>query len=67
MADTNYRTVRRGDDTFEVEILRSGALRETAAGFASEAEAIEWIAQDKRLSNEADPVRTAAARKWRGF
>jgi hypothetical protein len=35
--------------------------------FATEAEATDWIAQDKRLWNAADPFRTSASRKRRGF
>jgi hypothetical protein len=67
MADANYRVVQREDDSFAVEITRSGVLPQTAAGFATEAAAIDWIAQDKRLREAADPFRTSAGRKWRGF
>jgi hypothetical protein len=67
MADANYRVVHRDDDSFTVEITRSGVLPQTAAGFATEAEATDWIAQDKRLWEAADPFRTPASRKWRGF
>jgi len=67
MADTNYRIVQREDDSFAVEIVRSGALPQSAAGFATEAEAQGWIAQDQRLRVAADPFGTPAARRWRGF
>jgi hypothetical protein len=67
MADANYRVVQREDDSFVVEITRPGVLPQTAAGFATEAEATDWIAQDKRLWEAADPFRTPASRKWRGF
>ncbi len=67
MADTNYRIIHRDDDGFCVEITRSGTLPQTAAGFATEAEANDWIAQDKKLWQSADPFRTPASRKWRGF
>ena len=67
MADANYRVVQREDDSFTVEITRSGMLPQTAAGFATEAEAIDWVAQDKRLWEAADPFRTPASRKRRGF
>lgn len=67
MADATYQVVRREDDSFAVEITRSGALPQTAVGFATEAEANDWIAQDKRLWLAADPFRTSASRKWRGF
>jgi hypothetical protein len=67
MADTDYRIVHREDDSFAVEIIRSGALPQTAAGFATEAEAKGWIAQDQRLRVAADPFGTPAGRRRRGF
>jgi hypothetical protein len=67
MTDANYQIVNRDDGSFAVEVVRLGALPQTAAGFATEAEASSWIAQDKRLWDAADPFRTAAGRKWRGF
>jgi hypothetical protein len=67
MADTVYRVIHREDDSFAVEITRSGVLPQTAVGFATEAEATDWIAQDKKLTQAADPFRTPASRKWRGF
>jgi hypothetical protein len=67
MADTSYRIVHRDDDSFEVEILRVGALPQTAAGFATEAAAKGWIAQDERLRSAADPFDSAAGRRRRGF
>jgi hypothetical protein len=67
MADANYRVVHRDDDSFAVETTRSGVLPQTAAGFATEAEATDWIAQDKRLWDAADPFRTPASQKRRGF
>jgi hypothetical protein len=67
MADTVYRVIHREDDSFAVEITRSGVLPQTAVGFATEAEATDWIAQDRRLMQAADPFRTPASRKWRGF
>ncbi len=65
MADTSYRIVHRDDDSVAVEIVRSGALPQIAAGFATEAEATGWIEQDKRLYDSADTFRTEAGRKWR--
>jgi hypothetical protein len=67
MADTVYRIVHREDDSFAVEIVRVGALPQTAAGFATEAAAQGWIAQDERLRAAADPFGTPAGRRWRGF
>jgi len=67
MADTSYRIVHREDDSFAVEIVRVGALPQTAAGFATEAAARGWIAQDERLRSAADPFGTPAGRRWRGY
>jgi hypothetical protein len=67
MANANYRVVQRDDDSFAVEVTRPGVLPQTAAGFASEVEAEAWIAQDKRLRQAADPFRTPASRRQRGF
>jgi hypothetical protein len=67
MADANYRVIPREDGSFAVEVTMSGTLPQLAAGFATEAEASGWIAQDKRLREAADPFRTPASRKWRGF
>lgn len=65
MTDAIYRIVHRQDDSFAVEIARPGALAQTAAGFATEAEANKWVAQDKRLWDAADPHRVPADRRWR--
>ena len=67
MADTSYRIVHREDDSFAVEIVRVGALPQTAAGFATEAAAKGWIAQDERLRAAADPFGTPSGRRRRGF
>jgi hypothetical protein len=66
MPDTTYRVVQRDDGTFAVEITSSGALPQTAAGFATETEAKGWIAQDERLRGAADPFGPRGGRKWRG-
>ncbi len=63
MADTSYRIVHREDDSFAVEIVRVGALPQLAAGFATEAAAQGWIAQDQRLLRSADPFSTPAGRR----
>jgi hypothetical protein len=65
MPDTSYRIVQREDD-FAVEIVCVGALPQTAAGFATEALAKGWIAQDQRLRSAADPFSTPAGRRRRG-
>jgi len=67
MSDTDYRIIHCEDDSFAVEIVRSGALPQTAAGFATEADAKSWIAQDQRLRVAADPFGTPAVRRRRGF
>jgi hypothetical protein len=67
MADATYLITHRDDGSFVVDISRPGALPQTAAGFSTRAEASDWIAQDKRLWDAADPFRTPAGRKWRGF
>ena len=66
MADTSYQIVHREDDSFAVEIVRIGALPQMAAGFATEAAAKGWIAQDQRLRTTVGPISTAAVRRWRG-
>ena len=63
MADANYRVIRRDDDSFAVEVIRSGNLPQLAVGFATEAEADAWVAQDKRFAEAADPFRTPAYRR----
>ena len=67
MADANYRVIQRDDDSFAVEVTRTGALPQTAVGFATVAEADAWIAQDKRLWEAADPFRTPVHRRRHGF
>jgi hypothetical protein len=67
MTDANYRVIQRDDDSFAVEVTRIGALPQMAAGFATEAEADAWIAQDKRLWEAADPFSTPAGRRRRRF
>lgn len=67
MADTSYRIVHREDDSFAVEIVRVGALPQTAAGFETEAAAKGWIARDERLRASADPFGSPAGRRWRGY
>jgi hypothetical protein len=65
MTDVIYRIVHRPDDSFVVEIARPGALGQMADGFASEAEASSWIAQDKRLSGARDTSQAPGRRRWR--
>ena len=67
MTEADYRIVHCEDHSFVVEVVRFGALPQTAAGFATEAEAQGWIAQDKRLWNAADPFRTPTSRNRRRY
>lgn len=67
MADTSYHIVHREDGSFAVEILRVGALPQTAAGFATEAAAKSWIAQDERLRSAADPFGAPAGQRSRRY
>jgi hypothetical protein len=67
MAEANYRVIHREDDSFAVEVTRPGALPQLAVGFATGAEADDWIAQDKRLWEAADPFRTPAYRRRHSF
>ncbi|HTI82266.1 MAG TPA: hypothetical protein VL614_17585 [Acetobacteraceae bacterium] len=67
MVDEIYRTFRCEDGGFSVEVTRPGNLPLMAGGFASEADADAWIAQDKRLWDAADPFRTPASRRRRGY
>jgi hypothetical protein len=55
MVETTYRIAQSEDGSFAVEVIRFGALPQTAAGFATESAVQGWIAQDKRL--ERDRVR----------
>ena len=65
MDDEIYHVIRREDGHFAVEVTRSGNLPQLAGGFASEADADAWIAQDKRLWDAADPFRSPAYRRRR--
>ncbi len=67
MVDAHYSVIRRDDDSFAVKVTRPGALPQMAVGFATEADADAWIAQDKRLWRAADPFRTPVFRRRRGF
>jgi hypothetical protein len=67
VTDATYRVIHQKDNSFAVEIIRPGLLPQLAAGFATEAEADGWIAQDKRLWDAADPFRTPASRRRRGW
>jgi len=67
MADETYRLLRGEDGDFSVEMIRPGNPPVVADGFASEADADAWIAQDKRLREAADPFRAPANRRRRGF
>ena len=63
VTDATYRVIRQKDDSVAVEITKPGALRQMAAGFATEAEAVDWIAQDKRLAKTADSFQVTPSRR----
>ena len=67
MTDAKYRVIQRDDDSFAVEVIRTGALPQTAAGIETQAQEKEWVTQDKSLTHAADPFRTRAYRRRRGF
>ncbi len=67
MTGADYCVIRCEDGSFAVEVARPGVLPQTARGFATEAEASAWIAQDKKLWQAADPFRAPAGRNRRGF
>lgn len=46
---------------FAIEVVGGNGARQTLLGFASEAEASAWIAQDERLNAAADPFRRTSA------
>ena len=66
MTNADYRIIEQADGSFRVELTRSGVLAQMATGFVTEAEAGNWIAQDKRLREAADPFRSPTGRKSRG-
>ena len=67
MPNATYHVIGREDGSFAVEVTRTGALPQLAAGFATEAEAAAWVMQDKRLWQAADPFRTPAYRRRHGL
>lgn len=67
MADEEYCVIRREDDSFAVEVTRSGALPQVAIGFATENDANAWIAQDRRLREAANPFRIPVHRTRQRF
>lgn len=67
MADANYKLILCKDESYSVAVNRTGTLPQMAAGFATEAAANAWIAQDERLWLAADPFRTLAYRRRQGL
>jgi hypothetical protein len=67
MIDVSYRVINREDDSFAVEVTKPGTQPQMAVGFATEAEADAWIAQDTRFREAADPFGTPTAHRRRGF
>ncbi len=52
MAD--YTIIPRSDGKFDIGIVGRDGTRQTMLGFDTEADAIEWIKQDKRLTIDAE-------------
>jgi hypothetical protein len=48
MTDTKYEIFQNGD-SYKVRITRLGNFIQDAEGFASQADAESWIAQDRRI------------------
>ncbi len=67
MADTSYRIVQREDNSFVVEFVPVGALPQIAAGFATEAAAIGWIARDQRFRAAANKIGFPQDRRQTGY
>ena len=63
VTDTTYRVFQQQDGSYAVELTQPGRLAQLAVGFASEAAASDWVAQDKRLRDAADPF-TSRRRGW---
>lgn len=58
-----YDIASRADGTgFDVHIVAYNGARQTVLGFATEADAQVWIAQDQRLTRAADPFRAQGKR-----
>jgi len=64
VTDTTYRVFQQLDGSFAVELTQPGRLAQLAIGFATEAAASDWVAQDKRLRDAADPFMTSRRRGW---
>jgi hypothetical protein len=65
MSDRTFRVVHCADNSFAVEELRSRLPPRIVATFVTEAEAIGWIEQDRRLRDAADPFTTPSGRRAR--
>lgn len=64
MADITYRVFKQQDGSFAVELTQPGKLAQLAVGFTTETAAVDWVAQDKRLRDAADPFVTSRRRGW---
>jgi hypothetical protein len=64
MADTTY-DIFQDSQSYRVRITRLGSFAQGAAGFASRADAVSWIAQAKHMAamkEQKDPVTSAHLR-----
>ena len=67
MSDTTYEIFQDGQ-SYRVRITRLGSFAQEAAGFASRADALSWIAQAKHMAtmkDQKDPVTSAQLREVR--
>jgi hypothetical protein len=57
MARTTYNVFVQQDGGYGVALSQLGAMVRTATGFATEADAREWVEQDRRLEGADNPFR----------
>ena len=56
MAQPIYNVFVRNDGSYGVALCQLGAMVRTATGFAAEADAREWVAQDRLLERGGSPL-----------
>jgi hypothetical protein len=64
MSDTEYEIFQDGQ-SFRVKITRLGSFAQEAAGFASRADAVAWIAQAKHMAAENEQKNPATSAQLR--
>ena len=66
MVTASYQVIRQSDGSFQVKLNKPGELPRTAVGFATLAEANDWVARDRRLSAAPEPWVPSAHRRLSG-